>query len=87
MSKFAPLAPVIALLAACGGGASDEEGNRAAAAPTPASTLPPPRTPVIEVTPAPGNEASWLEPRAVQTPSAEAPYGNLLDQPVATTGK
>ncbi len=84
MLKPAFVATSLLLLAACGRG--EGEGNRTAARPTPASTLPPPRTPVMQVTPAPGNEASWLEPRPDGDAPTQAPYGNLLDAPVVGTG-
>lgn len=88
MLKLAPaLFPLLLLLAACGGGDTEGEGNRAAARPAPTSTLPPPRTPVMQVTPAAGDEPTWLEPRAAEGEPQQAPYGNLLDQPVVEKGK
>jgi hypothetical protein len=85
MMKLAAIATSLLLLAACGRG--EGVGNEAAARPTPASTLPPPHTPVMQVTPAPGNEASWLEPRPDGDAPTQAPYGNMLDQPVVGAGK
>ncbi|MEH3037918.1 MAG: hypothetical protein PGN23_15750 [Sphingomonas adhaesiva] len=85
MSKLVPAAISLLLLAACGRG--EGTGNEVAARPTPASTLPPPRTPVMQVSPAPGNEASWLEPRPDGDAPTQAPYGNLLDQPLVGAAK
>ncbi|MGK6323498.1 hypothetical protein ACMGDM_10460 [Sphingomonas sp. DT-51] len=74
------LLPYLALpfLAACGGG--DGGGNQAA--PVPKATGPAPKTPVMEITPAPGNQAEWMEPRDAPGAPTSAPYANLLDQPV-----
>lgn len=65
-------------LAACGGSGDEPP----AAPPTPRATAPAPRTPVMEITPAPGNEAAWMGARDAPDAPATAPYGNLLDQPV-----
>ncbi|MBW6525295.1 hypothetical protein KZ813_00410 [Sphingomonas sp. RHCKR7] len=74
--------PLIALLSltACGGGGEEGAGNKAAPAPTP--TGPAPKTPVMQITPAPGKEVEWMEPRDAPNAPPSAPYGNLLDQPV-----
>ena len=66
-------------LAACGGG---KEGSGNQAAPAPSPTGPAPKTPVMQITPAPGNAAEWMEPRDAPGAPARAPYANLLDQPV-----
>jgi len=66
-------------LAACGGG---KEGSGNQAAPAPSPTGPAPKTPVMQITPAPGNAAEWMEPRDAPGAPASAPYANLLDQPV-----
>ena len=75
-------------LAACGGG--DDGNNSADAAgagnqqvPMGNAAGPTPKTPVIRNLPvAPGNEATWMEPRPAPGAPTAAPYGNLLDQPV-----
>ncbi|WP_281422786.1 hypothetical protein [Sphingomonas yunnanensis] len=36
----------------------------------------------MQITPAPGNEAEWMEPRDAPGAPTSAPYANLLDQPV-----
>lgn len=82
-------------LAACGkggdGNSSDAAGkgggDASAPAPIATPTGPPPKTPVMQVTPAPGKQPQWLEPRADRSNQKQAPYGNLLSQPVvdATT--
>ena len=75
-------------LAACGGGdggnnASDgAPGNGADAAPIGNPTAPPPKTPVLDVEGAPGNQAGWMEPKPGGGDPTSAPYGNLLDQPL-----
>lgn len=77
-------------LAACGkgeGGKSSDAGaksggNSAAVAPMATPTGPPPKTPVMQVTPAPGTQPQWLEPRSDKGAPKSAPYGNLLNQPV-----
>lgn len=77
-------------LAACGkgeGGNSSDAGaksggNSAAVAPMATPTDPPPKTPVMQVTPAPGTQPQWLEPRSDKGAPKSAPYGNLLNQPV-----
>jgi hypothetical protein len=82
---FVPLV----LLAACGkGGEGDASGkggaggNSAAAAPMAKPTGPPPKTPVMQVTPAPGKQPAWLTPRAGSNDPKTAPYGNLLNKPL-----
>lgn len=65
-------------LAACDSGG---EGNETAG-PPPGSNVTPPTTPVMQVTPAPGNSAEWMEPVEAPGAPATAPYGNLLDQPL-----
>jgi hypothetical protein len=74
--------PLLLLLSltACGGGGKESGGNQAAPAPSP--TGPAPKTPVMQITPAPGNEAEWMEPRDAPGAPTSAPYANLLDQPV-----
>ena len=56
--------------------------RQAAPAPAPSPTGPPPKTPVMQVTPAPGDTPSWMEPRPNKGDPKSAPFGNLLDQPV-----
>lgn len=65
-------------LAACG---SNDEGNQTAG-PPPGANVTPPTTPMMQVTPAPGNSVEWMEP--VDAPGAprNAPYDNLLDEPL-----
>ncbi|WP_156347952.1 hypothetical protein [Sphingomonas sp. Leaf231] len=67
-------------LAACGG--SGEE-RTPPAAPTPTATAPAPRTPVMQITPAPGGTPEWLEPQPHEGANMRAPYGELLNKPVA----
>ena len=72
--------PALLLLAACSG---NGEGNNAAAqAPAPKPTGPAPRTPVTDITPAPGKTPAWLGARDGAGDPKTAPYGNVLDQPV-----
>lgn len=73
--RFA-IAPLL-FLAACGGGADDN-----AAAPAEQPTVAAQGTPVENVTVALGNEESWMEPREDAGDPKQAPYGNLLDQPL-----
>ncbi|WP_019515832.1 hypothetical protein [Sphingomonas sp. Mn802worker] len=78
-------------IAACGkggdgksgdAGAKGSEGAAATAAPMATPTGPPPKTPVMQVTLAPGKQPGWLQPRSDKGDPKSAPYGNLLDQPV-----
>lgn len=75
-------------LAACGKGGDGEAsgkdggGNAASAAPVATPTGPPPKTPVIQVTPAPGEQPAWLKPRVGSGDPRTAPYGALLNQSV-----
>ncbi|NTS63660.1 hypothetical protein HRV97_00625 [Sphingomonas sp. HHU CXW] len=77
-------------LAACGKGEEGKSsdaggksgGNSAAPAPMASPTGPPPKTPVMQVTPAPGKQPQWLEPRSDKGDPKTAPYGDLLNQPV-----
>lgn len=78
-------------LAACGKGEAGRSsdaargsggGNAAAAAPMATPTGPPPKTPVMQVTPAPGTQPKWLRPRSNAGDPKTAPYDNLLGQPV-----
>lgn len=76
--------PVLAAALALAACHSGDEANNAAAAPPPPPrpTGPPPLTPRLNL-PSQGNEAGdWLGPQAPVTPPQQAPYGNLLDQPV-----
>lgn len=80
-------------LAACGKGGDDKSsdaggkggGNASAPAPLATPTGPPPKTPVMQVTPAAGKQPQWLEPRSDAKAPKTAPYGNLLNQPVVDT--
>ncbi|TCP34985.1 hypothetical protein [Sphingomonas sp. BK235] len=75
--RTVPLSLLPLLLAACGG-----EGGGNQTAPAPSPTGPAPKTPVMDITPVPGNEAEWMEPRDAPDAPPSAPYANLLDQPV-----
>jgi len=78
------LAPLV-LLAACGKGGEGEGksgGNAAAAAPLAKPTGPPPKTPVMQVTPVPGVQPEWLGARPGRGDPRTAPYGTLLNQSV-----
>ena len=82
------LALLLAPLAACGKGDGGDapgkggEGDAAAAAPLATPTGPPPKTPVMQVTPAPGNQPAWLGARQGSRDPKTAPYGTLLNQSV-----
>ncbi len=73
--------PVCLLLAACGKG-GEEQAKTADPAPAPSPTAPAPRTPVMQITPAPGDQPTWLAPRPANSAAVQAPYGNLLNKPV-----
>ena len=66
------------LLAACSG---ESSGNNTQP-PAPRPTGPAPKTPVTDVSPEPGNSASWMGTRDDAGDPKTAPYGNLLDQPL-----
>lgn len=72
-------------LAACGGG-GDERGNEAAAneAAAAQARVPPQKTPVLDVPADADNRLDWIEPQQSPGDRPSAPYGNLLDAPVAT---
>lgn len=85
--RFAPIMRAVLLalpllLAACSGKDTDEKSNAAAQAPAPKPSGPAPKTPVIDVRPAPGKSPSWLAPRDNAGAPLRAPYGDLLAQPV-----
>lgn len=70
------------LLAACSGAGS---GNNASApAPAPKPTGPAPKTPLTNITPAPGKSPTWMGARDGAGAPQTAPYGNLLEQPVVS---
>jgi hypothetical protein len=76
----AVLAAPLLLVAACSGG-EDGGGNQSAPPPPPKPAGPPPRTPRLQVTPAPSASPHWTGPApAPETP--DAPYGNTLSDPV-----
>jgi hypothetical protein len=78
------LLPLLCLsLAACGKGEEDKPPP----APLPSPTAPAPRTPVMRITPAPGEQPAWLEPQPHDGANMRAPYGELLNEPVAQRGR
>ncbi|WP_375272887.1 hypothetical protein [Sphingomonas sp.] len=80
------MALLLAPLAACGkggeGDASAKGGEGNANAPLATPTGPPPKTPVMQVTPAPGIQPAWLGARQNRGDPKTAPYGTLLNQSV-----
>lgn len=79
--RLLALLPLAAALAACS--SSDDGGNNAAAAaPAPAPTGPAPKTPKLDLPPQGADAGDWMKPQAAPNDPKEAPYGNLLDQPV-----
>jgi hypothetical protein len=68
------------MLMACGKGGSDKE--QAQPAPVPSATAPAPRTPVMQITPAPGQTPAWLKAQPGRGAELKAPYGDLLNKPV-----
>ncbi|MDR6788612.1 hypothetical protein J2Y58_001972 [Sphingomonas sp. BE138] len=78
--------PACLMLAACGKG-GDKEDKAPPPAPLPSATAPAPRTPVMQITPAPGKAPAWLKPRPDRGADLKAPYGNLLNKPVVEGGR
>ncbi len=78
MRRLLPLSCL--MLVACGKGEPAKE--QAQPAPTPRATAPAPRTPVMQITPAPGATPAWLKPQPGQGAELKAPYGDLLNKPV-----
>ncbi len=79
------LLPLLCLtVAACGTGDQPQED---AATPGPRATAPAPRTPVMQITPAPGATPAWLEPQPHRGAQVRAPYDGSLDRPVVENGR
>lgn len=74
-----PLALCVSL-AACGGGG--EKRQPPPPEPTPSATAPAPKTPVMQITPLPGDAPKWMEPRPDPGATLRAPYEGRLDRPV-----
>lgn len=64
------------LIAAC------SPGQDNATTPTPEPTAPAPKTPLTDIRPEPGNSAGWMAPADNGSDPKDAPYGDLLDQPL-----
>ncbi len=80
------LLPLLCLpIAACGSG--EQPKQEAAPAPAPSATAPAPRTPVMQITPAPGETPAWLKPQPHQGERLRAPYDTRLDRPVVEGGR
>ncbi|VXC43220.1 hypothetical protein [Sphingomonas sp. 8AM] len=78
------LLPLLCLsIAACDKGGEDKSPPPA---PLPTATAPAPRTPVMQITPAPGATPAWLEPRPHKGAAVRAPYGGTLDRSVVEGG-
>ncbi|WP_341207310.1 hypothetical protein [uncultured Sphingomonas sp.] len=74
------LLPLLCLsVAACG---KSDESKTPPPAPLPSPTAPAPRTPVMQITPAPGATPAWLKPRPAQDADLRAPHADLLTDPV-----
>lgn len=73
---------ILLSLAACASEPAANNADAAAAAPAPRPTGPVPKTPVTDVTPAPGESPSWMGAGPAPDAPPTAPYADLLDQPV-----
>ncbi len=71
----AALLPAVLLSVAACSGADEEDGaaDAAAPAPIPSPTGPPPRTPVVAITPVPGRTPAWIGPRPAAGDPKTAP--------------